>query len=354
MTNIIAFLAQLNTLGRPWTEEETKKYQIMNIETLEEINKTLQPKMSALGNIGIFCPGQIGDLCTAMSVLKYKDLLFPHKNIIWYANAPNADCLKYSNISEVRPWPWAGNGLPAGTPDFYPLLCNSDNRLNKELAIQYELTKDLEDGYFPTPWMQKEKQNDYPNVSKMLFEVPANWQWHPYLSWSDEELEAAKEFISKLPRYRKNIMLETFCGSGQSPFWDENTTRKIMRTCREKLGACNFIFASHKHKGGADNCGIDNERFFDDQGCASAGHFTARQCALLIDYCDFMVCMSYGISVVTSAWGLMPIPKLQYCGSKKCSTVALANGPIELVETDFRQGEVADAEFFNKLNQMLN
>ena len=353
--NIPTFLAHQNTLGRPWTKDETKKYQIMNKDGLDEINKTLCPPFgNKTGKVGIFCPGQVGDLCTAMSVLKYADDLWPDKRIIWYTNCPNADNLKYSIVSEVRPWPWAGNGLPAGTPDFYPLLCNADNRLNKELASQYELTNDLEDGYFPTPWMiASEKQRDYPNCSKMIFGVPDEWGWHPFLSWSDEEREAAEHFMAKLPLVRKNIMLETFAGSGQSPFWDENTTRKIMQICRDKLGECNFIFASHKHKGGVDNCGIENSIFFDDIGCTSAGQFTVRQCALLNDYCDLMVCMSSGLSVATSAWGLKPIPKLQYCGSLKCSTVALANGPIQLVSTDGKAREDANAEFENKLREML-
>jgi len=341
-----------------WSEQMVFEFQEKNNKMLREINNTLRPPSGTkTGKIGIFCPGQAGDLATVTGILKYMDIVFPNKELIWFCNFPNADLLRFSPVSEIRAWLWAGNGLPVGCPDFYPLLCDSNNRLNKELASQYESTKDLEDGIFPTTWMvAPDKQNgiDYPNVSKKIFGIPDNWEWHPFLTWSNEEKEMIKEFVSKFPANRRNILLETFAGSGQSPYWDEELTKKIGRVCREKLGDVNFIFASHKHKGGKDNCGIDNEIFFDDVGCFSAARFTVRQCALLNDYCDLMICMSSGISVSTSAWGLAPIKKLQYCGSKKCSTVAIANGTIELIEMDYKTKEVADTEFFNKLNEMLN
>lgn len=357
MISILAFLHAMNLHGRPWDKEETLWYHNKNNRMLEELNKTLtrRDRKDSTGKIGIFAQGQAGDLATAMSVLQYADILWPNKDIVWFANFPNADLLRYAPISEVRMWPWAGNGLPVGTPDFYPLLSN-DNRLNLELASQYELTKDLEDGFFPVPWqVATDKQDgvEYPNVSKMIFDVPMDWKWHPLLSWSHEEIRVAKSFMDKLPKGRKNILLETFCGSGQSNYWDVELTKRIMQHCEIVLGKCNFIFASHKHKGGQDNCGLDNEILCDGDGRVSAAHFTVRQAALLINYCDLMVCMSSGISVATSAWNLCSVPKLQYCGSKKCSTVAIANGPIELITTDFKLKPEADVEFFNKLNEML-
>ena len=237
------------------------------------------------------------------------------------------------------------------------LKCRGEyNRLYKELAAKFTGTADLEDGYFPAPHMVESVVQDgvdYPNCTKMIFDAPKEWEWHPYLTWSEEEREMIKELMGKLPPNRKNILLETFAGSGQSNYWDEATTKKIMTTCRAKLGVCNFIFCSHKHKGGVDNIGLKNDIFFDDEGCVSCANFTVRQTALVNDYCDLMICMSSGISVATSAWGLKPVPKLQYCGSKKCSTVALANGTIELVTTDFKIKPDADAEFFSKLDEML-
>lgn len=339
-----------------WTEKMVSDWQKTNKMTLEEVNKTLSPPTGHKGKIGIFLFGQAGDIMEAMSVLKYIDDLWPDKDIIWFANFPNADILKYSNVSEVRMWPWAGNGLPLGTPDFYPLLCNSDNRLNKELASKYELTKDLEDGYFPAPHMvapDKRKGIEYSNVSKQIFGVPPDWEWHPLLVWSAKERIMIKELIDKLPVNRKNILLETFAGSGQSPYWTSETTKKIMQICREKLGPCNFIFGSHKHLGGENNCGISNEQFFDDAGCISCSNLTVRQVGLINNYCDLMIGLSSGVSVATSAWGLKPTPKIQWCGSRICSTAAIANGRFELVTTDLKTREVATTEFENKLIEIL-
>ncbi len=338
-----------------WTEEQTKAFQMSNNEQLAELNKTLKGIDKNKLNLGIFCPGQAGDLITVLSFLKYSDTMYPYHNIIFFTNFPNADNLRFAPISEVRPYPWAGNGLEIGTPDFYPLLCDNNNQLNKKLASQYELTKDLDFGFFPTPWMvAPEKQDgiDYPNVSRHVFGIPDDFIWHPFLTWSDEEKEMVRSMMDCLPKGRKNILIENYCGSGQSAFWDENATRKIMKTCRDKLGSVNFIFASHKSTGinGSD---IMNSIFFDDDGCIGLEKLTVRQAALAINYCDFMVCLSSGISVATSAYGLKPVTKLQWCGSRKCSTVALATGRIELVENDFKTREVAEKEFFGKLEEIL-
>ena len=141
-----------------WSSEQISTYQIHNNKMLEEVNATLRPDKNLSGKVGVFLPGQAGDLMTAMGVLKYRDQIFGNKEIIWYANQPNCDCLKYSPISEVRPWPWAGNGLPEGVPDFWPLLMNENNRLNKDLAKNYELTTDIDDGYFPAPLCCRRKK----------------------------------------------------------------------------------------------------------------------------------------------------------------------------------------------------
>ena len=74
-----------------------------------------------------------------------------------------------------------------------------------------------------------------------VFGADPTWEWHPCLSFTDEEREAATRVCSKLP-YEKTIMLETNFNSGKSP-WDDDLTREVMSICRTKLGKCNFIFA---------------------------------------------------------------------------------------------------------------
>lgn len=290
------------------------------------------------GKIGIFLPGQNGDIMSAMSVLKYKDVLWPGKDIVWFS-ARYLDLFKYNDaIAEIRHWP-EGWGLPErciqenprciakGEPLWadFSVLKDEENHLHQSRKHMFESTKDLELGYFPTPWMMSLAQRhgiDYPNISRKVFGADPSWEWHPYLGFSDEEREAVREFCSKLPS-RKTVMMETSFGSGDSP-WDDNMTRESMTLCRSKLGPCNFIFA----------CPGDISRFCDDVGVVSCAQFTVRQTALVNNYCDLFIGISSGISVSTSCWGNKPVPKLQYCGSFIMSTVSLANGPIELVVTD--------------------
>lgn len=327
-----------------WTEQEVKGWREVNDAKLAEINATLRPdSVKGSGKIGIFCFGQVGDIATAMSVLKYRKELWGDREIIWYANWPNADLLRYAPIDEVRMWPWAGNGLPEGVADFYPMLCDKRNRLDMEKAKMFQLTSDLWEGYFPAPHMLTPEQRhgiDYPNCSRKVFGVEADKPWHPVLSWSEDELN-----LSTLPIIptRKTIMLETFFGSGQSKFEDLMTVKTI-EMCREAWGSCNFIFASHKN----------TEQFKDFEGYRTLDKLTPREAALYINHCDLFVGVSSGMSVVTSAWGLKPVPKVQYCGSYTCSTVALSTGEINLITSDDKPLEQSKQEFYTKLKEVIS
>jgi hypothetical protein len=167
--------------------------------------------------------------------------------------------------------------------------------------------------------VEERREIDYPNISRKVFGADPSWEWHPYLGFSDEERKEVEEFFLKLPR-KKTIMLETSASSFVSPL-DDDLVRETMNMCREKLGECNFIFVS---LGGSS-------KFSDEVGAVSCSCFTMRQTALVNNYCDLFVGISSGISVATSCWGNKPVPKLQYCGNFRESTVSLANGPIELV-----------------------
>lgn len=330
-----------------WTKEETKKYQMENSEHLRIVNESLRPDSGLSGKIGIFCPGQNGDIITAMSVLEYRDKIFPGKEIIWYCNTPNCDALMYAPISEVRPYPWAGNGLPEGTPDFYPLLCDSNNRLNMELAKDYELTADLEDGYFPTPWMVKPEARhgiNYPVVSKRVFGVPDHLPWHPLLNFSEKERTAVDSWIAKDGPV---ILIETFAGSGQSKLTHDMVMSAMQMCYAESGGRCTFVFVSHKYLNGQEEF---PEILFRDS-VKFAKEFTVRQCALLANYCDLFISVSSGVSVASSYWENKQFPMLQYCGSAVCGTKELANGECVQVFSDDNPG--AEQEFYESLKLLL-
>jgi hypothetical protein len=131
-------------------------------------------------------------------------------------------------------------------------------------------------------------------------------------------------------------MLETDYNSSQSG-WNDELTVETMRICRQEWGECNFIFASNR----------DNTRFFDDKGVVSARNFTIRQVALINDYANLFIGVSSGVSVATSAWGLKPTPKIQYCNSLICSTASLSNGDFELVAPSKEINKIADIALKN-------
>jgi len=292
------------------------------------------------GKIGIFLPGRNGDIMQAMSVLKYKDVLWPGKDIIWFCgNTVFRDVLNHNDaISEVRFWP-EGYGLSErcilenpgmvarGEPLWadFSVLKGSDNRLVQDRKLDFDSTKDLDDGYFPAPWMMHASLRpglDYPNVSRKVFGADPSWEWHPYLGFSQEERKTIEEFALSLP-HEKTVMLETDFASGVSP-WDDELTRETMAICRNRFGKCNFVFA----------CAVDVSKFADDPGVVSCSQFTVRQTALVNNYSDLFIGVSSGISQAVNCWGNKPTIKLQYCGSFIMSSVSVANGPFELVVKD--------------------
>jgi hypothetical protein len=285
--------------------------------------------------IGIFLPGGHGDIMSAMSVLKYKDVLWPGAEIQWFCSPVESEVLKFAPV-EIKLW-----------EDFTELIRVNQGRDNfkyNDVKDKFPNVKGLDKEYFPAPWMyephqEQRKGKDYPSVSKGVFGVDPSWEWHPMLYFSDEEREMVKDYCLSLP-HKRTIMLETDFRSGQST-WNDNMTRQTMMRCRSHLGPCNFIFASEK----------DHSRFVDDAGVVTCSHLSVRQCALVNDYADLFVGVSSGISVATSCWGAKPVPKIQYTNTFVCSTVSIANGPIDLIEIHSTPNpEVA---FYLKLTEIL-
>lgn len=323
------------------------------------------PVMSK-GKIGIFLPGANGDIALATCALKYKDILWPDKEIVWYCSllpesvlgyTSRCDMLKFNDaISEIRHWPEGYNlperceletpgalaqGLPAWA-DFSSLK-TEENRLHQENKYKFELTEDLDEGYFPAPWLTPHRPADmhYKDVSRWVFGADMSWEWRPYLGFSNEEREMVKEFRSTLP-HDKTIMLETFMGSGDVR-WSDNMTKNVMRLCRNKFGRCNFLFATNR----------DNSRFFDDVGVTDCSKFTVRQTVLLSNHCDLFVGVSSGISAAVGCWGNKPIPRLEWCGGPLISYASMSKGPFESVFYG-NEPEKKEKELEEKLIKLLS
>ena len=93
--------------------------------------------------------------------------------------------------------------------------------------------------------------------------------------------------------------------------------------------------------------------FFERKGIYSCADFTVRQLSFFPFYCHLLISVSSGITVSCSSWQSDTIPIIQYCGSFICSTKSLALGQFELVTADDKTKESAEAEFYNRLEQLL-
>lgn len=310
--------------------------------------------------IGIFCAGQAGDCLTISSVLKYRQELWGDCKIIWYIENRNRDLLKYQDI-ELRDFP-RGFGYPelveqqhkngnSEWEDWFPLV-DENNHMNLELKKNYPSLADIDYGYFPAPHQRTPEQRheiSYPNISRKIFGIPDDYEWHPYLLFSDEERQSANDFIKNIGEGKK-IIIESFAGSGQSRLNQEMIVRS-MDICKEQWGEdCKFIFASHKFLKSQESF---PDGWFEQPNVYSCANFTVRQCALIADQADLMISVSSGITVAASAWGIKSPPILQFCGSEICSTVALANGPIELITVDDKRFDDAKTQFYLKLITLL-
>lgn len=291
--------------------------------------------------IGIFVHGQHGDIALCTCVLKYKDMLWPGKDVVWYLNlspekATYLDMLKHNDaISEIRDWPQV---------DFKTLI-DENGQLILNKRQEFENMHDLHNGYFPAPWamLPNNKFNNvnYANIPRMIYGVAPSLEWHPYLGYSDEEREAAKEFCAKLP-HSKTIMLETQLRSAGNFNLGEDVIRNIMHQCRSKFGKCNFIFASM----------MDHTKYVDDEGVVSGSQFTVRQVGLLNNYSDLFIGVCSGITQVASCWGSKPTPRVELCGEIIQSNI-IANGPVTSALCDNLSLEAMNRKFEQTIAETL-
>lgn len=320
-------------------------------------------------HIGIACSGQAGDIITSLAVLYHKDALWgPEAEITWLADERYYDIFKHNPYLKVKQFPhgWqisehdkqtiyaeriakdAAEGKP-GWEDLSQAM-NVDNTLIKENKHNFPSIAMFDEVYFPAPWMlspEKRHGINYPNVSKKVFGVPMDAEWRPVLFWSDEERNMMLDFMTELPP-EKDILIETYCGSGQSKITHE-MIEKTMATCKEQWGNCNFVFLSHKYLNG-----LEEFPAFEGYNVAHASKFTVRQCALLANVASLLISVSSGVTCALSAHGLEKFPAIQFCGSAICGTKELWSGEMIQVFSDDKSPVEAEKEYFEQLNFLLN
>lgn len=309
----------------------------------------------ARGKVGIFAPSQIGDIITAMSVLRYKDELWPGKDIVWFCDdlpllygGSRYDVFKHSPISELRPW---------SAYNYMSLKVNSGvgpgmNRLDLNSIKAIPSVADLDVGYFPTPWQLEDPMQrhniPYPQISQRIFGVDSSLPWRPCLYFSDDERKFVADMFAALPHKRTVMFENSPCAYSA---WNDELTHHVMVACRNSWGATNFFFAS-----GGNRSGNDMSRFFDDPGCISGEKMTARMVALANEHCDLFVGVAGALTFATSYWGAKPTPKLIYTGCEQFGARIVANGRIEMVTTEAHghRKDSAEADIKAKLTGLLH
>lgn len=292
--------------------------------------------------VGILCGEQHGDIGLCTSVLKYKDILWPGKKVIWYCNfAPDKstylDMLKFNDaISEIREYPKV----------WFRDIMDQNYQIRHDKKHEFESTKTLDVGYFPAPWAVLPNNlfnnTNYSEIPRHVFGADPSWEWRPYLGFSNEERDKAKDFCSKLP-YSKTVMLETQLRSAGNFNLSDDIIKNTMSLCRKKWGNCNFIFASK----------IDHSKFVDDVGVVSAVDFTVRQTSLIHDQSDFFISVCSGITVASSCWGSKPVPRVELCGTT-VSYKKMATGPVTTVICDNWSVEQMKTGMYSAVQETLN
>jgi len=310
-----------------------------------------------MGKVGIFAPHAYGDTILVTSLLKYREELWPDKDIVWFASPSSYDALKYSpGISEIRPHQDYHYG-----PDVRIGLSSGQLSPNR---TKFKDTADLDLGYYLTPWANRHLWDKpfhnvpppdllFAHLSRFILksagiaaEMP---DWYPCIGFSKEEDERAEAFIGSLP-HKKTVMLETKFTSCQSS-WDDPCTEKVVEILWNVLGPCNLVFASPgSHLGWgcqkADGCsGLKAGKCIwsvlgqHPGSVVDCSGFTIRQCVPVYNRCHLFIGVSSGISTATSAWSAnVEVPRIQYCRDLRSSGEPFARGKYRLCLCSDRMG----------------
>lgn len=134
---------------------------------------------------------------------------------------------------------------------------------------------------------------------------------------TDEEITTANEFFEKLPKGRRNILMEIHGESGQTP-WTHHWTMAVGKYLCET--GCNIII-SHKDDRGDIQTLRENHRgqvFW-------AGSLSIRECAQLFNKCDAFISVSSGLSnACNTDWCQESETKwFEVANSRTCSSAAI-------------------------------
>ena len=259
-----------------------------------------------MGVIAIVNPGGVGDILLSTGILKYKDELWPGKDVVWYCCDNNRHALAgVRGLKEIRRMEF--------TPSHY----------------QWK-GSDVDKMCIPCPWMgslpcaHKELPNGTLMADKhrLLFEqdtsarIPGSW--HACLECSPQDDSMASSMMECLPR-RKTIMLETGYLSSQS-FLDQGILLRMVDVIKTAWGECNFLFVS------------GNLPLFPKDGegkwAFDCSKLPISAVLAMYNRIDAFVGVSSGISCAVCSWNANPaVPRLEMT-IPEASCRKVSRGPI--------------------------
>lgn len=302
--------------------------------------------------IGIFIPGANGDILYSTAVIKYKDDIWGAGcTLVWFCCKESICLLENTTDVIVRLW----------DHNYDVDLAGEHSMMDLSKKNMYETTSDLDIGYFVSPcWLDVTVRGGLNHLSECcryaMGILHRDIVWRPYIELSESNHTNMQRFFDKLPKGRKNIMLETHYKSDQSK-WNDNMTTQTLQICAELLGKCNFLFASNVHVQ------------FTQDNVYTCTELSLKEISALHDHCDLFIGVSSGVSVAISCWRNKPVPIIQFCADYWASTFPVTNAPMELVTNDLdsnrcrkRDGSIvkvprieptAELEFYRRLRLLL-
>src|SRR3989338_10336089 len=133
--------------------------------------------------IGIFIPGANGDILYSTSILRYANKLWGDDiELIWFCHFKSFDIFKNTNI-KTRDW----------SLDFPSCVMTSDWKLDQKKKSLYEITSDLDEGYFVMAYLlltnrpKNLELNHLSECTRYLFGLDNSYQWRPVITFSSDD-----------------------------------------------------------------------------------------------------------------------------------------------------------------------
>jgi hypothetical protein len=279
-----------------------------------------------MGNIAILNPGGVGDMLLSSSVLRYKDELWPGKNVVWYCQEETKHVLSnVTGLKEVR------------------LLENV-----KDSWYSWYEPSDCEQLLVTSPWMAKLSKSCVPidfspgtlmvDKPRLIVEKATSTRilgpWHPCLGCSADDRNVAETIDGCLPNPR-TVMLETAYYSGQS-FLDMEILARMMGEIRQAWGDCNFVLVS----GGKGALLPEGKDVF------ACPKLSLSAVVALFNRCDAFIGVSSGLSCAVCSWDASPdVPRLEIIRNPAAETRKSSRGPFSAV--------LNEEQLFAKLPEFL-